>query len=85
MTDLLKDYARRIGIDSLSLTDLIESHCSLREERKKFQAEWQTELQNGREYGRAQAEREVRELGWFSAERLRSMTLSELAELIRVD
>lgn len=81
----LQAYAEEMGVRQLSLESLIKGHRTLRQNALKSNAELSAELAQRREFVSAQAEREVKELGWFSVERLRGMTLDELAELIRAD
>jgi len=83
---LLQDYSKEMGINgTLSLAQLIDAHRTLHAFRKQTEAEWRAELVVRRERVTAQAIAEVKEQGWFSAERLRGMTLGELAELIQPD
>jgi hypothetical protein len=81
MRDLLKEYAEELGI-SLSLESLIEAHRVLRERALRTNEAMRREMDQAREHARQQAEEEAKKYGWFSAERLRAMTLGELTELL---
>lgn len=83
MNDLLKQYASEIGIDDISLVQLIDSHRTLRAANRKRHEEWLAELHQAREIGMKQAIAEVKEYGWFSRETLRSMTLAQLVDLLQ--
>jgi hypoxanthine phosphoribosyltransferase len=73
------------GDKSLSLDQLIDSHRTLRAFRQLSEAERREQITAAREFAAKQATEEVKSLGWFSVERLRGMTMAELAELIRED
>jgi hypothetical protein len=84
----LQAYAVEMGLagdKSLSLEQLIDSHRTLRAFRQLSEAERREQITAAREFAIKQATEEVKNLGWFSVERLRGMTLAELAELIRED
>jgi uncharacterized sporulation protein YeaH/YhbH (DUF444 family) len=81
----LKAYATEMGVQLLTLDVLIDSHRSLRASAQRSAAERRAEMQAAREHATKQATDEVKELGWFSVERLRSMSVGELAELLRTD
>lgn len=83
----LKAYAKEMGLynESLSIDQLIEAHRTLRAYRLQSSVERQAEMQAAREFAIKQATDEVKQYGWFSIERLRGMTLAELAELIGED
>lgn len=81
----LQAYAEEMGVRQLSLEALINGHRTLRQNALKSNAELSAELTQRREFVSAQAVKEVKELGWFSVDRLKGMTLGELAELIRED
>lgn len=81
----LAAYGKEMGVESLRLDMLIDSHRSLRAMSQRSQAERLAELQAARERATQEAIAEVKEMGWFSAERLRTMTLGDLAELLRTD
>lgn len=83
----LKAYAKEMGLnnESLSLDQLIDAHRTLRAYRLRSNAQQQAEMQAAREFATNQATEQVMQYGWFSVERLRKMTLAELAELIHED
>lgn len=85
MEEELRAYTAELKVSSLSLTQLINSHRNLRTDAQKTNAERLAEMQKSREIAATQAIAEVKELGWFSVERLRGMTLAQIAELIRKD
>lgn len=87
-TEKLQAYAVELGLagnKSLSLDQLIDSHRTLRAFRQLSEAERRDQITVAREFAIKQATEEVKSLGWFSVERLRGMTLAEIAELIRED
>lgn len=81
----LADYAKELGVSSLRLDMLIDTHRSMRAAAQRSNAEKRAEMQAAREQATQQAITEVKEMGWFSLERLRTMTMGELAELLRTD
>jgi len=87
-TEKLQAYANEMGLvgdKTLSLDQLIDSHRGLRAFRLQSEAERRAEMDRAREFATKQAINEVKTLGWFSVERLRGMTLAELAEVLRVE
>jgi hypothetical protein len=87
-TEKLQAYAVEMGLSSTKpfpLDQLIDSHRTLREFRQLSEAERRAQIAAAREFATKQATEEVKTLGWFSVERLRGMTLAEIAELIRED
>ena len=83
MNDLLKSYSEEIGLFSeMTLESLIKSHRHLRELNKVRHTEWLKELEKGREIGRIQAEKVVKEQEWINVERLKNMTVAELVNFV---
>ena len=83
--DLLKNYASEMKISNLSLEKLIDSHRQLRSQATKSGIERSHDLEQARAHVTRLAMEDVKERGWFSLDRLRSMTLGELASIIQQD
>jgi len=84
----LQAYAVEMGLASSQpflIDQLIDSHRTLREFRQLSEADRRAQITAAREFATKQAIEEVKGLGWFSVERLRGMTLAEIAELIHQD
>jgi hypothetical protein len=82
--EMLNKYGQEIGLaDGLTLTELIESHRTLRELNKKHQATWLEALvaarQQGLEEGRSMAVR----YEFISREKLKDMTLKDISDFLR--
>lgn len=78
----LRKYAKEIGIESISLEHLIESHRHLRSLNLEKSNEWRKELDAARERGLEEGRKHAMENEFISVERLRSMALVELCALI---
>ena len=81
--EMLNTYGQEMGLtDGLTLWELIESHRSLRNLNMKRQAAWREALADahvcGLERGRAQA----LEHEFVSREKLKTMTLKEISNLL---
>jgi hypothetical protein len=81
----LAAYAEEMDVSCLTQDMLIDSHRNLRAMSQRWEVERRAEMQKAREFATEQAADEVKEMGWFSLERLREMTLGELSELLRTD
>lgn len=81
----LNSYASEMMVELLTLDMLIDSHRMQRAIVQRSEAEKRVEMQKAREFATAQATAEVKEMGWLSLERLRTMPMGELAELLRTD
>ena len=80
----LKDYSESISrYFVFTLDELIESHRSLREFRKNSHQEWLGVLNEARKEGFKEGEKRALEYNYISRETLKSMTLSDLMELLK--
>lgn len=75
-------YANELGIGSMTVESLIDSHRYLRGENVKRIEEQRAEMQRCRDIATQQARQWVTEHEYVSVERLRTMTLAQIAELI---
>lgn len=76
-------YSKEIGLwDPMSIDSLIDSHRKLRQANAQTWDERQAEMQKAREYAAADARKWVTEHEYVSVERLRTMTLTQIVELI---
>jgi hypothetical protein len=81
--DKLADVASKIGIEYISLDQLISAYLTIWEDRKREETVRRAELDAMRERVAKQTADEVKTMGWFSVERLRGMSLLELSDLLR--
>lgn len=81
----LAAYAKEMDVTCLTQDMLIDSHRTLRAMSQRSESERRAEMQKARQFATEQATDEVKKMGWFSLERLRTMTLGELSELLRAD
>lgn len=83
MKDQLKNYSEEIGLRSpFTLETLIESHKRLRAMAVEKNAKELSDFHALREAAAQKMAKEATDNGWFSKERLKSMTLSEISEII---
>lgn len=80
--ELLAAYSRERGIgegmEPITVARLIDSHRSLIRELEQPRQEWRDELQRARE----RVEAMTMDATWISIDKLRGMTVQELANLI---
>lgn len=82
MNNTLLEYAKEINVERLTLEDLIKSHRRLRDMNKENHEVWRQELILAVDRAEKNAKSTALEYGWFSRERLKTMTLGELANLL---
>lgn len=79
----LIDYSKRIGLtDPISLDGLIESHSHLRNLNLENRALLNEEMERCRNIAIANARAEVQHGEYISIEKLQTMTISEISELV---
>ena len=69
-------------INPLTIEDLINSHRHLRSLNLERVEQWRTAMREAADKGVQAAQEAALDRGWFSRERLRSMSLGELADLL---
>lgn len=80
--EALKKYADELGVMSLTLESLIASHRSLRTMAMQTNEERRAEMQRARDIATQQANERVMHGEYISVEKLRTMTIKEITELI---
>jgi uncharacterized protein YlaI len=78
----LKTYAREIGVESMTLVSLIDSHRHLRNQALKSNDELRHEINECRERVAASTRASIQHGEYISVEKLRTMNLGEIAKLI---
>lgn len=78
----IRQYAVEIDVPSLTLESLISSHRRLREANAVAEEDRRAALAEAAQRGTDLAKQEALKNGWFSRERLKSMTLAELSQLL---
>ena len=80
---LLADYSKSIGmVGSMTVAQLIDSHKRLREMAIETNEARRDTLQKAWDYGAKMAQEQAISYGWFSRERLRAMSIGELADVL---
>lgn len=80
--ELLQAYAKELKVRAMTVEQLIESHRHLRSLNLELSDTKRQAIAEGRRQGKEQAREEALSKGWFSRERLQSMTLIELAQIL---
>jgi hypothetical protein len=80
---LLKLYADEIGIDNLTLQELINSHRQLRATIKNTAEKRKEAVAKGYEYGKELGRDFALEHNWISREKLEKMSIIELVEMLQ--
>lgn len=75
-------YAKELGVESMTVDSLIRSHRNLRNWNIEWIADRNAEMNKAREAASRQAREWVTEHEYVSVERLRTMTIAQIAELI---
>lgn len=81
----LEQYSRELGLSGVfSLASLIDSHRTIRQDRLDIYHERMRVQQEAVERAKAIATEEVMHGEYFSAEKLRTMTLGEISDMLYV-
>lgn len=79
----LKDYSDELGLShTMSLDEVIKAHRRLRDQAQINHQEWLTELEKGREVGKQQGLAIVTCEEYIKVDKLKAMTLAELANFL---
>ncbi|PTH79094.1 hypothetical protein [Aeromonas veronii] len=78
----LAEYAKEIGINGISLEELIRSHRELRARNGRSHEEIAEEMNKARKCAAEQTARDLTERGFVSIDRLKQMTFGEISEMI---
>lgn len=82
--DMLAQYSREIGLDwPMSLGKLIESHRQLQATIRQRSEAIRQEIKTARKHGYADGIAMATHGAYIATEKLRSMTLGEIAEFLR--
>jgi len=80
---LLQEYSREIGVyNALTWEKLIDSHRHIRAKAREYHDDYRAQMNKGFEAGKQYYAEVALKEDWFTRERLKSMTIGELANLL---